>query len=199
MTGFFGTVYPASDLLHVYPFLSLVIVSSLITFYKQKGYIIFMIITCVFITLGFYLTFFTKSYRYDDYFLREKTPLLFPNTKGIVVDDTNDALSNLPAVYSFIDSHTKKSDYIFVYPFAPMLYFVLERNNPSGIAQFVLLEAPDSVYSQQRVLSEIKKKHVQYIIAVGPYKYNQLLSRFIQRQKEVFIRGPYIVFEINKN
>ncbi len=198
LTGFFGTVYPASDLLHVYPFLSMVIISSLVIFYKQKGFKFLIFITFLFIALGFYLTFFTKSYRYEDYFLKETTPIQMQHTKGILVDSNNPAISNLKTIDRFITSYTKKDDYIFVYPFSPMLYFLFDRNNPSGIAQFVLLEAPKGLYSQKRVLSEIKQKHVKYIIAVGPYKYNQLLSQFIQRQKKVLIVGPYIIFEIDK-
>jgi hypothetical protein len=198
LTGFFGTVYPASDLLHVYPFLSTVIVSSLILFYKKKGFMFFIVITILFIVLGIYLTFFTKSYRYDDYFLREKTPLSLPRTQGILIDPTNYTFTDLPNVYRFINTYTKKNDYIFTYPFSPVLYFVLDRNNPSGIAQFIILEAPNSVDSQQRVLSEIKEKHVQYIVTVGPYKYNQPISYFIQRQKVVFKTGPYLIFKIDK-
>lgn len=195
LTGFFGTVYPASDLLHVYPFLSLTIVSSLIVFYKHKG---LLVIAVLFIALGFYMTFFTKSFRYEDYFLKERTPLSFEKTKGILIDNDNDTFSHLEIVNTFISHHTKKGDYIFVYPFSPMLYFVLDRNNPSGIVQFILLEAPDVVYSEKKVLHDIKQKHVRYIITAGEYKYNKELSRFIQEQKKVLITGPYTVFEIEE-
>lgn len=198
LTGFFGTVYPASDLLHVYPFLSMVIVSSLVTFYKHKRFIILIIISCIFVLLGIYLTFFKRSYRYDDYFFKDKTPLILPNTKGIVINSDNSMDSDLPILYSFISKHTKKDDYIFVYPFEPLLYFVLDRPNPSGIVQFIILEAPNSVYPEKRVLSEIKQKNVQYIITAGPYNYNQPISKFIQMQKKVFQTGSYKVFRIGR-
>jgi hypothetical protein len=196
LVGFFATVYPASDLLHVYPFLGLVIVSSLLFFQTKKYLLPTQGITILFIFIGIYLTFFTKSFRYEDYFLKETTPLSLPKTKGILVDSSNNTRPSLVPLSKFITAHTKKNDYIFVYPFAPMLYFVLDRQNPTGIVQFTLLEAPDTIYPEERVIHEIKNKKVKYIIAVGAYKYQKKLSRFIQRQKTVYQVGPYIVYEI---
>ena len=79
-----------------------------------------------------------------------------------------------------------------------MLYFVLDRQNPNGIVQFILLEAPNEIYSEDKVLQEIKQHHVKYVIVAGGYKYDRKISKFIQQQKEVYKVGPYIVFEIKK-
>jgi hypothetical protein len=196
LSGFAATVYPASDLLHVYPFLGLVISSSIIFYEQKKGFILIECVAIIFILLGFYLTFFTKSFRYEDYFLKETTPLHLPKTKNIVIDRTNNTWPSLIPLSQFINKNTKKNDYIFVYPFAPLLYVLLDRQNPSGIAQFTLLEAPDSLYSETRVLNEIKSHRVKYIIAVGAYKYKRILSKFIQQQKVVLRTGPYVVFEL---
>jgi hypothetical protein len=196
LSGFFVTVYPASDLIHVYPFLGISLVSSLVFFYKEKFYIYIAGICMVFILMGLYLTFFTKSYRYEGYFLKETTPLNLPKTKGILVDYSDRGIYNIPPLYKFIQQHTKKNDYIFVYPFSPMLYFLLDRQNPTGIVQFQLLEAPDSVYSENRVLREIKNKRVKYIIGAGPYINDKKISKFIQQQKKVYTAGPFVVYEI---
>lgn len=198
LAGFFTTVYPASDLLHVYPFLSLCIVSSLLFFYKKKAYPLIISVMIIFILLGVYLTFFTQSFRYEEYFLRETYGLHLPKTKGILVDKSDYTRPSLVPLTRFINSHTKKNDYIFVYPFAPMLYFVLDRQNPNGIVQFILLEAPNEIYSEDKVLQEIKQHHVKYVIVAGGYKYDRKISKFIQQQKEVYKVGPYIVFEIKK-
>lgn len=196
LTGFFVTVYPASDLLHAYPFLGILIVSSLIYFYKKFSFYFLLPITLVFILLGFYITFFMQSYRYEGYFLKETAPLSLPKTTGITFDPEDNGIKNLIPLNNFFQKYTKKGDYIFVYPFSPMLYFVLDRQNPTGVVQFVLLEAPDSVYSGNRVIEELKQKRVRYIIGAGPYKSDQKISKFIQQQKKVYTVGPYDVYEI---
>lgn len=196
LCGFFTTIYPASDLLHVYPFLGLVNVSSIIFSYKKKYSFLVLAVSIVFILLGFYLTFFTGSYRYDTYFLKETMPLQLPKTKGILVDPNYNSGSDLVRLYNYINKHTRDNDYIFVYPFSPMLYFVLDRHNPSGIVQFVLLEAPPTIYSEDRVLSEMRQRRVKYIITAGAYKFDRKISKFIQKQKKVHRSGFYTVFQI---
>jgi hypothetical protein len=198
LSGFFTTVYPASDLLHVYPFLGVVLVSSIIFFQKKKILPVVYVLCTIFIFMGTYLTFFGQSYRYEGYFLKETTPLNLPKTANIMVDGSHSTMMSLLPLNNFIYTHTKKNDHIFVYPFSPMLYFVLDRQNPSGISQFVLLEAPSDEYSEDRVISEIKEKKVKYIIAVGPYIYDRKISKFIQQQKKVYTTGPYIVFEVKE-
>jgi hypothetical protein len=196
LSGFFVTVYPASDLLHVYPYLGTTVVASLVFYYKKSGFKYILGLSMIFILLGFYLTFFTQSYRYEGYFLKQNSPLHLPKTQGILVDYSNYGIANIPNLYTFIQEHTKRTDYIFVYPFAPLLYFALDRQNPTGIVQFVLLEAPDAVYSEDRVIEEIKGKHVKYIIGAGPYINDKKISKFIQRQKKVYIAGPFVVYEV---
>lgn len=198
LSGFFTTIYPASDLLHVYPFLGLVVVSSVIINYKKKLFPVVISLSIIFILLGFYLTFFTKSYRYDAYFLNETSPLLLPKTRGIMIDETDNVSKQLIPLADYINKYTSENDYIFVYPFHPMLYFVLNRPNPSGIVQFILLEAPESIYPEEKVLTEIRQHNVKYIITVGTYKYNKKISKFIQQQRIVFHTGGYNVFEITK-
>lgn len=195
LVGFFSTIYPASDLLHVYPFLGGLIVSGMILFQKSKRGYIMTVLSIIFIFIGFYMTFATKSFRYEDYFLRDTTALTLPRTQGIYVDMSNTSRSGLLPLANFINSHTKKSDYIFVYPFSPLLYFLLDRPNPTGIVQFIILEPPVSVYPEDRVLKELKEHHVKYIITDGPYVYDRKISRYIQNLPKAFVTTSYTVFQ----
>lgn len=193
--GFMSTIYPASDLLHVYPFLGGLIVSAMILFRKSKRAYIMTLLSIIFIFIGFYMTFATKSFRYEDYFLRDTTALTLPRTQGIYVDMSNTSRSGLLPLANFINTHTKKTDSIFVYPFSPLLYFLLDRPNPTGIVQFIILEPPVSVYPENRVLKELKEHHVKYIITDGPYVYDRKISRYIQSLPKAFVTTSYTVFQ----
>jgi hypothetical protein len=189
LTGFFVTVFPQSDLLHCYPFLGLVMVSLLILFPKSK---INMLIIFVAILTGFYLTFFTKMYRYERYLFETDTYLNLPRTQGIMVSKA-DAKSIL-AVTNFIAKNTHQNDYVFVYPSASLLYFILDRQNPSK----------DQIYyprswhfsDDQTILSEVKNKQVKYIITHRGYISDSLLSHFIQKQKLILASGEFKIFQI---
>jgi hypothetical protein len=193
--GFMSTIYPASDLLHVYPFLGGLIVSGVILFRKSKRAYIMTLLSIIFIFIGFYMTFATKSFRYEDYFLRDTTALTLPRTRGMYVDMADTSRSGLIPLADFINTHTKKTDYIFIYPFSPLLYFLLDRPNPTGIVQFIILEPPVSVYPEDRVLKELKERHVKYIITDGPYVYDRKISRYIQSLPKVFVTTSYTVFQ----
>ncbi len=197
LAGFAATVYPASDLLHVYPFLGLIVVSSVIYCQKSKRLSILFLLCGIFILLGLYLTFFGKSYRYEDPFLVENTPLRLAKTTGILVYKDNGGKTSLVDVAKFLNEHSQKNDYIFVYPFAPIIYTLLDRQNPCSVVQFDFLPPPKSIYPEERTIWEIKSHRVKYIVTDGSYKsYHTKISQFIGSQKEVALIGPYIIFEV---
>lgn len=190
VTGFAVTIFPQSDLLHVYPFLGSILVCIIIFGYKSR--LRFFIICFVFLNvlIGFYLTLFTKSYRYEAPYSKMTTAISLPRTSGILIEK-NEA-TNLVAVSNYIKSHTRKNEYIFVYPYAPMLYFVFERKNPTKDPIYYIRNW--HFYDDTVALKDIRQKNVKFIIASGAYKFDTDLSRFIQRQKEVFRSGSLIVF-----
>lgn len=188
--GFFVSIYPQSDLLHCFPFLSLILVALAFIFYKQKFYKFIVFIILLTILIGFYLTFFAKVY--DNYFFKENTYIDLPKTKGIML--TKFDADSFKAVSSFINSHTRKEDYIFVYPYHPVFYFIFDRKNPSKDA---IYQAPSwHFYDDKTIISEIKQKRVKYVIVYRDYRYESDLSRFIIKQKKVYSVGTFIIFEI---
>ena len=188
VTGFFVTVFPQSDLLHCYPFFGLVLISLLILFPKSKLNLLIVFIT---ILVGFYLTFFTKSYRYERYFWEMDTYLNLPRTQLIMVSK-NDAAS-IMEVANFINKNTNKGDYIFAYPNASLLYFILERQNPSKDQIYYLKSW--HFYDDKTILSEIKNKKVKYIITHRAYTFGSDLSYFIQKQKQILSSGEFRIFK----
>ena len=192
LTGFLVSVYPQSDLLHTYPFLGLVLVSLLLLPIKNK--LNYIVLTLVILTImtGFYLTFFTKSYHYEYPYFEYDAPLNLPRTQNILV--TKSMAESTLSLAKFVNSRTSRSDYILAYPYSPLLYFILERQNPSKDLLYFL---PDwHFYPDEIILSEMKAKKVKYVITNGDYNNSSLLSKFIRKQTEVFNSGQFRVFEI---
>jgi len=195
VVGFFVSIYPQSDLLHVYPFLGMVLISFLLLPFKKKNQIFLRIIAVVMILIGFYLTLFTKSYRYENYYYKYDTYLNLPRTQGIMITkkDNDDIIK----VSKFIENKTKKGDYIFAYPYSPLLYFILNRPNPSKDSLYFL---PNwHFYDDKIIIGELKQKKVKYVITQGNYILDTDLSRFIQKQTKIYEFVQFQVFEITTN
>ncbi len=197
LTGFMTYIYPNSELLHVYPFLGLVLVSMIIFFLTKRGGIVKLkvIITVVIflmIGIGFYLTLFREYYRYNPPYRFQNTSLSLPRASGILVEKTT--AKNLISLSKFINERTSKNDYIFSYPYYPMIYFILERRNPSKdlIYEIKLWHQYDHII----ILNEIKQKKVRYIVTSYGYIFDSDISRFILKQKEIFKNESFKVFEI---
>jgi len=192
VTGFAVAIFPQSDLLHVYPFLGSVLVALLLFGYQSR--LKFFIISLIFIhiLIGFYLTLFTKSYRYEPLYSKMNTPLPLPKTAGILVEKQQAA--NIIALSDFMKTHTKQNEYILVYPYAPMLYFILERKNPSKDP--IYHQRTWHFYDDRIILNDMKQKNVKFIVVAGDYIFDADLSRFIQKQKKVFSSELFLVYQI---
>lgn len=192
VTGFAITIFPQSDLLHVYPFFGSILVSLLVFGYKSRLKFFLISLIFVHILIGFYLTFFTKSYRYESYYSQTNTQLPLPRTSNILVEKM--VADNLIALSYFIKTHTKQNEYILAYPYSPMLYFILERKNPTKDPIYFLRNW--HFYDDTVILKDMKQKNVQFIVVSGAYKFDADLSRFIQKQKKVFSSGNLLVYRI---
>ena len=188
--GFFVSIYPQSDLIHCFPFFGLILISLLLIFYREKFYKPVLFLILISILIGFYLTFFAKVY--DNYFLKENTYLDLPKTQGMML--TKFDADSFKAVANFVNSHTRKGDYIFVYPYHPVFYFIFDRKNPSKDSIYYLRSW--HFYDDKFIIEEIKKRQVKYIIVYREYRYDSDLSRFIQKQKEVYKFGSFIIFKM---
>jgi 4-amino-4-deoxy-L-arabinose transferase-like glycosyltransferase len=192
LVGFFVSIFPQSDLLHTYPFLGMILVSLLLLDLNGIRKIIVISLVCFGILTGFYLTFFTKSYRYERFYLKMNSSLNLPKAKGILVP--KDDQKAITEVYDFINKHTKKNDYIFAYPNAPLVYFILDRKNPSKDSHYEI--RPWHFFGDRVILSDIRNKKVKYIVANRGIDYDSDVSRFVQKQKLVLESQEFKIFEI---
>ncbi len=198
LTGFITQIYPQSDLLHAYPFLGPILASIIVFFLTKKvklinrGELIITFVICLMIGIGFYLTLFREYYRYNPPYRFQNTPLNLSRAKGILIEKIT--AKDLISLSDFINRHTSKNDYIFSYPYYPMIYFILERRNPSKdlIYEIRLWHQ----YDDQIILNEIKQKRVRYIVTSYGYVFDSDVSLFIQRQNIIFQNESFKVFEI---
>jgi hypothetical protein len=198
IAGFFTTVYPTSDLLHVYPYFGLVLVSFLIFIYSQflRFQKLFYLLIFFCIISGFYLTLFREYNRGQAPYIKQNTPLQVPRAKGMLVDST--AARNINTVYSFINSHTKAHDYIFVYSFSPMIYFLLERQNPSRYSIY----SPGylTTSQEQATIHDIQEKKVRYIVAdwQADFRSTRPLPAWISKKKKLLQNSQYSIVDLQK-
>ncbi len=198
LTGFITQIYPQSDLLHAYPFLGPILVSIIIFFLTKRiklinrGELIIAFVICLMIASGFYLTLFREYYRYSPPYRFQNTSLSLPRASGILVDKTT--ARNLSSLSKFIKDRTSKNDYIFSYPYYPMIYFILERRNPSK--DLIYFPRLWHQYDDRIILDEIKNKKVKYIVTTYGYTFDSDMSLFIQKQNIIFQNESFKVFEI---
>lgn len=193
LVGFAGTIFPTSDLLHVYPFFGIFLVSSLIFLYKDKAIKFWIPVVIILIFIGFYLALYMEYYRYQPPYRFQNTMLNLPRTQNIHIDKSlNEDLNKLSV---FLSNNTSSKDYILSYPFSPMLYFILERNNPSRFS--IYYPGYLTKDQEEEVLREISNKKVKYIITFLDNKFNRPISRFIQNQDFIFKSGQFSIYKIN--
>lgn len=191
LIGYFVTLYPATDLLHIYPFLGpLVVCFFLISDFSKL--IRFAIVT-IFIGIGFYLTFFKEYYRYYPGYKYQIASLSMPSAQ--YVKTTPPTAQSLNSLYSFSKRTFKKDEKVICYPSCPLVYFLLNVDNASGDSIYFPIKTA-AVYKESRVLSEIRKKNVRYIITYGNYILITQLSTFIQNQKRIYKDDQFAVFQI---
>lgn len=191
LIGFLGTIYPTSDLLHIYPFFGSFLVSSVVLF-RQKRYFYWRILVLLLIGTGFYLTLFREYYRYQPAYRYQKFKTEIPRLKNIYVDEP--LATDLSNLNLFFLANTKKNDPILCYPFCPMVYFILERENPTRYANYY--PGYLTLDQEEEVVRDIKSKKVKFIVTFLDYRFDRPISRFIQSQQVVLQRGQFKIFEV---
>lgn len=188
--AFFIAIYPQSDLLHVFPFFGLVLVSMVLLFYKDKIFKYIMVFVLLCISIGFYLTFFQNIY--ENHYLKDNTSVSLGRAKGILVEEPQ--AKTIELIGEFLNKNTSKNDYVLFYPYHPLFYFIFERKNPSKDLNYYVRAW--RFYDDDKIISEIRQKKTKYIIAYGPYDFDTKLSDFIIKQKKISSFGSVVIFEI---
>src|SRR3989344_5505088 len=115
------------------------------------------------IGIGFYTALFKDYYRWDsplikqNYFLKEGRAKIFADQKFSMI---------VPEIVAEIKKNSKRDGFIFVFPNAPMFYFLSGRKNPTRFINF-----PGGLQTksqEQEVIEALKNKKVKLILTNEP-------------------------------
>lgn len=160
----FVGIRPTTDYVHVIPILSLCGIPLIIianqfptTLNKLTIYSLFILL----IVVGFHSALFRGYYRWDR-ILAENNQYIGGRLKVF----TNPQFSSAQyALQDLIDKHTKKDDYIFINSYSPLLYFTLQRKNPTAydFPGFI----PSKMY-EETVIYNLIAKDVKVVLLTSP-------------------------------
>jgi hypothetical protein len=158
-------IRPTTDFIHLTPLLSLLGVAFLPIYSSQKkGIIKHIAFVCsiILIFIGIYAAYFSGFYKWEP---ERKNDIYFsplPKT-AIFLDDYHK--NELESLQKEIQKRTKKSEYIYVYGYIPLLYFITDRQNPTP---YDLIE-PTEFYNkvEKDVIRKLQKNHVRVVLTTG--------------------------------
>lgn len=197
LNGFFTTIYPVSELLHVYPYFGLVLISFYIYYklYMKKYQILFYSFLFIAILLGFYLSLFREHYRYHSPYRDQQYQLNLPKSQGLLVDKANN--ESITEVYKYLKKHTKDNDYIFAYPFSPMQYFIFERKNPSRYP--IYQQGYLTTDEEKSTITAIRKTKTKYIIIDGNYELPTQYNTVVDKSLAGVKIGQFTIYHVKKD
>jgi len=116
-------------------------------------------LSIVVIVLGVYTGIWRNYYRWDSSLIKQKYFISHPQAR-ILVD--RKFASAIPQILSGIDQETANDDYIFVFPNAPMFYFLSQKKNPTRFINLPL--GLHTSQQEQKVVDDLRKKRVKIIL-----------------------------------
>jgi 4-amino-4-deoxy-L-arabinose transferase-like glycosyltransferase len=133
---FTGTFYllgirPTTDFTHFIPLIAVSGITIAILFEQLSNKLLkfcLFIFIVLLVFVGIYTAFFRGYYTWNPTILNYNQTLS-NNRIGIFVDSKSE--QDITNLVNFVNSHTSKGDSIFVTRFSPLLYFILDRNNPT--------------------------------------------------------------------
>ncbi len=173
---FFTMIWPTTDLAHFTFAVPALIISFVIgTRSKDKILKIFSIL-CIsgFLVIGFYKTLFMSYYTFETPYLKLNNRVTIRGEE-IIVDDKS---------FAILDTLNKEKDTIFkdksvfVYSYAPMIYFILDKTPPT--TELYTVESLLSKKVQNTVVSDLDKYKVDVVILESWREANSDITKYIR-------------------
>ncbi|OGK25854.1 hypothetical protein A3D76_01880 [Candidatus Roizmanbacteria bacterium RIFCSPHIGHO2_02_FULL_37_9b] len=156
-------IRPTTDFVHLTTLMSLTGLPLGLLITNKKSYFPGVIISLLLIILGFQTAIFKNYYRWDSPIYKQNS--FSDQTKAkIFVDQKFNKI--IPEVIGEIKKNTTKNDFIFIFPNAPMFYFLSERKNPTRFINLPL--GLHSLNQEREVVDNLKNKQVNLILTNEP-------------------------------
>lgn len=170
------SIRPTTDLIHLAPLISISGISLSLIYALTKNKIAKLVIAVIFlafILLGIYVIVYRGYYRWESPILNHNIFYKHPKI-NIFVD------SKYKEVLDKIEPELKKSksEYIFVYHFAPVFYFIADKKNPTYYDDLQPSLLTKSV--QDKIASQLKEKKVDTILSNSNLRLeDSIITKFI--------------------
>ena len=138
----------------------------------------------IFMFMGFWISYMQYAEKIFMFPITEfNTPLKIRGAKRILV--TPKAERTITSVVRYIKTHTDKDEYIFVFPYDLLFYFLTDRKSPTFYEWFVGGDVP--LEYQQKTIEDIERKNVRYVILrdynsdrFANRKYYTIIDKYLQ-------------------
>lgn len=174
---FFTAVWPTADLAHFtfgVPALLLVfMVANLV--YKGLARKIALFSVLLFALIGFYKVFFMSYYTFETPYLRLRNTISIRGEK-LIVD------KKYKVIVDYLNENKEKifaNKSIFVYSYAPMIYFILDKNPP--IYDLYTVENLLSPSAVSGNVDKLEKTKTDFVLLETWRESNSEISRFIRK------------------
>lgn len=180
-------VRPVTDYVHLSPLMSIgcLPVFVLSVFLKKRPFLLPLFIYAVsLIVIGLYLPLFRYYYRWQEPVTNQRH---FVNQSRIMVFSEEKYVSEIPALRIYIDSIAGKNEYVYINYYAPMVYFFLDRRNPTKYDY--VSGSGLGVHEHRDIVKNLKEKKVMIVITHAivqndtslPYQY--IARNFVMKKR----------------
>jgi hypothetical protein len=188
-------VRPTTDYIHVAPLIALACLPlTMIIVYSKNGILRGSMIgfLLVYIVVGFYTAYFKGYYQWE---AAMKDYTYFASDNRLLIYLKQDQSTGANALQKYIDKKTKKDEYIFVNYYAPLVYFLADRRNPTPYDLISTNQLPVSY--QKDIINIIQKKKVKLVILHELNKdENSLVSNYIRKNyRYTNTINHFVIFE----
>ncbi len=170
-------IRPTTDYVHISPLLSLVgLPLAMIINELNKRYtkLMFSALTLALIFLGFHTALCKGYYRWETPLVKQR---LYINHPRINIWTDEKYKSVVGKLLPQITKQTDRDDYIFIYPNAPMFYFISDRKNPTMYSDL----SPSMILTgdQTSILKSLEKNNVKVILTHSLLKPSLKIEKYI--------------------
>ena len=190
-------IRPTTDYNHFVPLLALscLPLTICIEYVKNnnlKKLFIFLLMSMMF--FGFYTAYFKSYYKWDPP-LRYNTA--FDTNPRIHVYLQPGKIEDVNTLVTYIDKNTSNNESIYLNFYAPIIYFLTNRENPTRYDLPSTIDIP--IIYQTHIVDSLEKKKTKIIIIAYANRFEKsLVSTYIKKQYHVKKRlGDFLIFQRN--
>lgn len=170
-------IRPTTDYVHVSPLLSLTGIPSVIIINElKKNYtkLIAIVSTLALIFLGFHTALYKGYYKWETPLINQQFYFKHPRI-NIWTDKKYESV--IRKLLPQINNRTGQADYIFIYPNAPMFYFISDKKNPTMYSDLSPQMIP--VKDQTHIINNLIKNNVRVVLTHSSLKPISNIEKYI--------------------